>query len=121
MRAQYTYDFTGRRITKLVDYKPSADTNLTHHESRITTTYVDEHFEVREHDQPTKYVFNGSTRVARVIGSLSTSSRIQRFRVRPGWNLLSAAVSAADLSGQLRQAAPGQPSAITSIYYWNPH
>jgi hypothetical protein len=48
-----------------------------------TTLYVGKHFEVRDHDQPTKYVFNGNTRIARITGSLSTNTRIQRFRLYP--------------------------------------
>ena len=39
------------------------------------------HFEVRDHDQPTKYVFNGASRVAATTGSLSTNTRIQRLRL----------------------------------------
>jgi hypothetical protein len=35
-----------------------------------TTIYVNKYFEVREHDQPVKYIFKGDTRVARVIVSL---------------------------------------------------
>jgi len=80
-----------------------------------TTLYVGKHFEVRDHDQPTKYVFNGSTRVARINGSLSTNTRIQRFRLRPGWNLLSLAVSATNASDQLQR-----PGVITTARVWNP-
>jgi RHS repeat-associated protein len=80
-----------------------------------TTIYVGQHFEVRDLDQPTKYVFNGSTRVARITGSLSTHSRIQRVRLRSGWNLLSLAVSANDLSGQLQR-----PGVVVSARWWNP-
>src|SRR5438046_10391776 len=58
-----------------------------------TTIYVGRHFEVRDHDQPTKYVFNGATRVASIAGSLSTNTRIQRLRLHPGWNLCSIAVT----------------------------
>jgi hypothetical protein len=47
-----------------------------------TTIYVNRHFEVRGHDQPVKYVWNGETRVARITGSLSTNPRIVR-RNRP--------------------------------------
>jgi hypothetical protein len=50
-------------------------------------------FEVRDHDAPVKYVFNGATRVARVTGSLASVRRTQRVRVNRGWNLLSIAVS----------------------------
>src|SRR5436853_5908191 len=32
----------------------------------VTTLYVNRYFEVRDHDAPTKFVFNRSTRVARV-------------------------------------------------------
>ena len=39
-----------------------------------TTIYVNKHFEVRDHDQPTKYVFHGNTRVAHITGSLSTNT-----------------------------------------------
>jgi RHS repeat-associated protein len=80
-----------------------------------TTIYVGKHFEVRDHDQPTKYVFNGSIRVARIIGSLSTNTRIQRFRLHPGWNLLSLAVGATNLSDQFQR-----PGVVTSAHSWNP-
>src|SRR4051794_18914459 len=57
------------------------------------TLYVGRHFEIRDHDQPTKYVFNGETRVAEITGSLSNNSRLQRLHLQPGWNLCSLAVS----------------------------
>jgi RHS repeat-associated protein len=80
-----------------------------------TTLYVGKHFEVRDYDQPTKYVFNGDTRIARITGSLSTNTRIQRFRLRSGWNLLSLAVSATNLSDQLQR-----PGVINLARAWNP-
>src|SRR2546426_5320500 len=61
--------------------------------STTTTIYVGRHFEARDHDQPTKYVFNGATRVASITGSLSTNTRSQRLRLYPGWNLCSIAVT----------------------------
>lgn len=81
-----------------------------------TTVYVGRHFEVRGHDQPTKYIFNGSTRVAEITGSLSSNARVQRIRLFPGWNLLSVAVSVDDFVGQL---AHDQQGIIESIYLWN--
>lgn len=57
-----------------------------------STIYVGRHFEVRDHDQPTKYVFNRDTRVAEITGSLSANLRVQRLRLYPGWNLCSLAV-----------------------------
>ena len=86
MVANYAYDFTDRRITKKVFWKhgePTANTNqlatLNPQPSTTTVTYVGKHFEVREHEAPTKYVFNGNTRVARVTGTLMPANlRVQR-------------------------------------------
>src|SRR2546426_12088170 len=87
------------------------------------TVYVGRHFEVREHDQPTKYVFNGATRVATIIGSLSTNSRIQRFRLYPGWNLLSLAVTALNAREQFNSLSAsggeGQGEVVSAAYQWN--
>ena len=76
-----------------------------------TTIYVGRHFEVRGHDQPTKYVFDGSTRVAEITGSLSSNLRVQRLRLYSGWNLCSLAVS-----GPF--PATGA-EAISTAYQWN--
>jgi RHS repeat-associated protein len=86
-----------------------------------TTVYVGRHFEVREHDQPVKYVLSADTRVARITGSLSPSERIQRLRLRTGWNLLSLAVRTVDLPGQIQMndddsAAP----LLLAAYRWQP-
>ncbi len=81
--------------------------------SGVTTTiYVSRYFEVRDHDQPTKYIFNGSTRVAEVTGSLSTNPRVQRMRLFPGWNLCSVAVTGL--------FPPSGADAISAAYQWNP-
>ncbi|MEI7935495.1 MAG: toxin TcdB middle/N-terminal domain-containing protein [Verrucomicrobiota bacterium] len=107
MRAAYTYDFTDRRIIKRVQKKSHLPGGEGQGEGGIaesfTTIYVNKYFEVREHDAPTKYVWNGSTRVAHVTGSLSTNIRVQRLRLYPGWNLVSLAVttSASDLQSQI--------------------
>jgi len=85
-----------------------------------TTIYVGQHFEVRDHDAPVKYVFNGNTRVARVTGSLSPNERIQRLRLRAGWNLLSLAVTALDLRGQLQEFMNGPSPVIKALYRWQP-
>jgi RHS repeat-associated protein len=81
-----------------------------------TTVYVGRHFEVRDHEQPTKYIFNGSARVAEVSGSLRPGVRVQRLRLFPGWNLVSLAVSVDDLMGQLQASRAG----ILYAYQWNP-
>ena len=79
--------------------------------SITTTIYVGHDFEVRDHDQPTKYVFNGSTRVAEITGSLSSNLRVQRLRLYPGWNLCSVAVS-----GPFPASGA---DVISSAYQWN--
>lgn len=115
MRAQYAYDYSGRRITKIVDHKPGTAENLTPASQRRVTLYVNSGFEIRDHDQPTKYLFDGPTRVASVIGSLSSNMRIQRLRCSAGWNLLSLAVSATNFVGQLHAAS----SLLGPIFAWS--
>jgi RHS repeat-associated protein len=111
MRASYRYDYMDRRITRHVLFKgPNGQpTNST------ATIYVNKHFEVRDAEQPTKYVFNGSTRVAHVTGSLSSAPRLQRMRLATGWNIVSVAVTATNLWGQLEQ----QPSLVQVVYRWD--
>jgi RHS repeat-associated protein len=112
MRAEYRYDFTGRRVLKRVQPKPLIDSEpAAPGPQSSAVTYPGQHFEVREHDEPTKYVFNGRTRVAHVTGSLSANTRIQRFRLHPGWNLLSLAVDGATLSSRAE---------ISKVYQWQP-
>jgi RHS repeat-associated protein len=77
-----------------------------------SVSYLGKHFEVREHDAPTKYVWNGETRVARVSGSLSADSRIQRLRLWPGWNLCSLAVSV--------YLSTAEGEVVRSAFKWNP-
>ena len=109
MSAGYAYDYTDRRIVKNVTYKPGS-ANLTNHDARITTLYVNRYFEVREHDAPTKYVWNGNTRVARVTGTLNSKLRVQRLRAYPGWNLCSLAVTTTNAPGLFAAAFRWEPS-----------
>jgi RHS repeat-associated protein len=123
MRADYAYDFTDRRITKRVTKKTSATPAVGTDVGKgvkysFTTIYVGKHFEVREFDAPTKFVFNGNTRVARVTGTLSPNERVQRLRVRAGWNLLSVAVTALNGGRQLSLSAGGV--VVAEAYRWNP-
>ncbi len=111
MRAEYTYDYSDRRILKHVIYNQDS----TNRESRVTVTYVNKYFEVRERDAPTKYIWDGATRVARVTGSLSTNLRVQRLRLYPGWNLCSLAVSPpTPLWGE------GRGEVLSAAFRWNP-
>ncbi len=116
MQASYAYDYSDRRILKDVSYKPGS-ANATNHDARITTLYINKYFEVREHDAPTKYVWNGATRVAKVTGSLSANLRVQRLRVYPGWNLVSLAVTA---TNALTQLSPPPYQLIESGHKWDP-
>lgn len=109
--SEYIYDYTDRRIAKKVS---DAGTLTT------TTLYIDSYFEMREADAPVKYVWNGSTRVARVGGTLDPArKRIQRVRLWPGQNLVCLAVqetagfTAGDLFGL------GQPGGATAVSYWD--
>src|SRR2546422_2059376 len=91
---------------------------------QITATiYGGQHFEVRDHDQPTKYVFNGATRVASITGSLSANTRIQRLRLYPGWNLCSLTVSAGNALQQFNSLSAsggeGQGEAVLSSLQLN--
>jgi RHS repeat-associated protein len=65
---------------------------------------------------PTKYVWNGDIRVARVTGSLSTNVRVQRIRLWAGWNLCSLAVSA---TNGFSQPSSLIDSFIQSGFWWN--
>lgn len=107
MRAEYRYDFTDRRILKKVWSK--ATTNSAAATNVESVIYPGKHFEIRAHDEPTKYVFNGETRVARVTGSLSDNTRVQRLRLLPGWNLCSLAVSGPRWTNAV----------VTAAYKWN--
>ncbi|MBA4386928.1 MAG: hypothetical protein C0404_03040 [Verrucomicrobia bacterium] len=112
MQARYMYDYSDRRITKRVIGQTNG----------LTTTYVNKSFEVRENEQPVKYVWNGNTRVARITGTLSAvSNRVQRFTVWPGWNLLSIGVGAADAAAQIGVTNGGvevTSSVVECCYRW---
>ena len=121
MRAQYLYDYTDRRVLKKVWSKTETNGATSALAPRPTSVaYVGKHFEVREHDEPVKYVFNGETRVARITGSLSANHRIQRVRLYPGWNLVSLAVTASNLLHQLSEAGRDVPVAPSAAFLWNP-
>jgi RHS repeat-associated protein len=145
MRADYVYDYTDRRIRKRVLPKDLVGTRSTaspqfssrsapaHQPAPVaeeggeaveraptSVLYVKKFFEVREHEQPIKYVWNGGSRVARVTGSFSANERVQRLRLHPGWNLISLAVSSTNTAAQLKSTAPPGEPLIQLIYQWNP-
>jgi RHS repeat-associated protein len=97
MRAEYTYDYTDRRITKKVFPKSGGLPSTV----ADTTLYIDRTFEIREDGAVVKYVWNGETRVARFTRHLGTNLRTQRFRLREGWNLCTLAVAVTNAGTQL--------------------
>ncbi|MBW7864420.1 MAG: VCBS repeat-containing protein [Candidatus Hydrogenedentes bacterium] len=100
MRAEYRYDHAGRRVAKLVWEK---DGNGDPSPVPVQTVlYAGEHFEMRENDQQTKYVYDSEGgRLAKVTGMLDSGApRTQRFRISQGWNLFSMAVGAEDAAAQ---------------------
>jgi RHS repeat-associated protein len=114
MRAFYTYDYTGRRISKKV-FRKVGTTPETFPD--LTTLYINKFFEVREGGQPTKYVFNGDTRIARIIGTLNPAAqRVQRIPLSTGWNLIALCVDAPDAATQL---GIGTDPALTQAFRWD--
>ena len=118
MRAEYTYDFSDRRITKKVHWKdPSPEKGAQPSELdpdwRVTSTqYINQYFEVREHDAWVKYVWNGATRVARVTARLGGQHRIQHLRLQDGWNLVSLQVG-----GQFPVLDPAKNADLVACVY----
>ena len=96
--ADYTYDYSGRRITKKV----------TKDDTTTQTLYPNRVFEVRPNSAPVKYVFNGQSRIARVKGTLSPATldnRIQRIWLYEGMNLVSLAVLTDENIGEIFQGS----------------
>lgn len=115
-RAEYVYDYAGQRALKVV-YAKDADGNLLAEPTEVAQ-YPAKYFEIREAGQPVKYVYDGSTRVARAVGTLDPSApRTQRFRFATGWNLGAVAVEADDAVLQL---GFGPDARITALVRWNP-
>jgi len=116
MRAEYTYDYTGRRITKKVWNKNALGDEPDF--PTLTTLYINQNFEVREGGQPTKYVFLGDTRIARIIGTLNPAAqRMQRVPLAEGWNLVALCVEAESTAAS--QLGIGTNASIGRVYKWN--
>jgi RHS repeat-associated protein len=81
-----------------------------------SAVYVNKYFEIRDHDAPTKYVFDAKSLVATVTGTISTNARVQRLRVHAGWNLASLAVTGTNTLAQLTRF---NPELIQAAYGWN--
>ncbi|MCW5550967.1 MAG: VCBS repeat-containing protein [Verrucomicrobiae bacterium] len=117
MRAEYAYDYTDRRIMKRVWKKNSLSAPGGEGRGEVESVqYINKFFEIREHDSPVKYVWNGDTRVARVTGTLTPSAERQQFlRLHPGWNL--ASINVGNAQAQLDLA--NQPLLQTAVFWTN--
>jgi len=114
MRALYTYDYTGRRVSKAVYHKTD---DMVDEFPALTTLYINRYFEVREGGQPTKYTFLDDTRIARIIGTLNPEAqRLQRIGLSKGWNLIALCVDAPDAAQQL---GIGQNPVIVRAFRWD--
>ena len=80
----FSYDYKHTRVVKSVRRQKK--------QSRVL--YINQYFEIREGEAPTKFVYAGATRIARIKGTLTPNRpRIQRIRLTKGWNLVSLVVS----------------------------
>jgi RHS repeat-associated protein len=103
MVAAYSYDYTDRRVMKSVwPRHPLPSDGRGAGGEGTSVLYVDKYFEVREHDAPVKYIWNGNTRVARASGNLASNVRVQRLRVHRGMNMATLAVTAANAMNQFQ-------------------
>ncbi len=117
MRAEYAYDYQGTRTRKTVCYKPGS-TNYSQHDPITYVLYPEKHFEVREHEAPTKYIYHENDRVAHISGAISGRDLVQRIRVRAGWNLCSLIVRPQDLTSELSSGL--NAGLVGAAYVWNP-
>ncbi len=110
-RAAYQYDYSGRRISKRVDWK-TAGTGHNAGDVEVTL-YPRREFELRNPSQPTKYVFLNGERVAEVTGTFdATAERTQSVALDQGWNLFGTAVE-----GDADDAARLTGSGLLSFVY----
>lgn len=114
-RAEYTYDYMSRRITKRV-WRREAGAAAFPETLSSFAVYVSKYFELRDDGRPVKYVWYDQSRIARVLGTLEPGEeRIQQFRLFPGWNLLSMPLDAENAAGQLGVDAD---SNIEGCFLW---
>lgn len=109
MRAEYVYDYTDRRIVKRVLQKSEGE-----NAKPAEVYYVNQYFEVREHNTQTKYIWSDTTRVARVSERINEGDQIQRLRLNAGWNLI-----ASQVSGKFPVLDPKQNPDISASFWWS--
>jgi RHS repeat-associated protein len=114
-RVECVYDYSDTRVIKSVSRKgPNGEQENGPPELSF---YIDSNFEIRG-DRAVKFVTNGDALFARAVGTLDASAtRIQRIRLREGWNHVAIQVEATDLPGQLESGTEG---GVEAVLRWNP-
>lgn len=114
-RTEYIYDYADRRVLKRVIHSAASSLPATN-----VTVYLNRYFELRNNEEPIKYVYHGDQRVARITGSLSFNSRLQRIFLQPGWNLVSTAVDLTNAPAQLQLPDFSPITPIDQALKWDP-
>jgi RHS repeat-associated protein len=111
--ALYTYDFDGYRLLRRV-WNKAADGTIEKAPTAFVQ-YIGDYYDIREGEDPIKYVYDGEDTLALVRGSMDAEApRTQRFLASEGWNLFAMAVDAPDAMGQL-QSEGATPESIFLI------
>lgn len=77
MRTTYVYDYSDRRVMKLVE--PKSTTSITQGTTNETTLYPYRYYELRPHHIPIKYIFAGNIRIARITGSPNAGGQVHYY------------------------------------------
>ncbi len=104
VEAIYTYDYASQRVIRKVRDNTSEE----------VTKYINQEFEVRD-GKPTKYIFAGPRRIARIEGRLTDPGETleQTIPLRSGWNYFSLEVEPSDPSvGRVLEAIEGLFTAL---------
>jgi YD repeat-containing protein len=90
MRAEYTYDYTDRRISKRVHEKSPLPTQGGEGQGEgarpsLTTLYINKYFKVREHEQPTSWLRNTKSLFsAAIINKPNFRIEVPKFKTPDG-------------------------------------
>ncbi|MEZ5324652.1 MAG: RHS repeat-associated core domain-containing protein [Verrucomicrobiales bacterium] len=113
MRAEYLYDYTDRRVRKVITPNPKPEESL---QPPTRVSYINKYFELRNGEIPFKYVWDADTRISRATTPLTTSSTsIQHIRLLPGWNLCNL-----KLLGVASQLNPANQPSVNAVFWWDP-
>jgi RHS repeat-associated protein len=109
IKADYRYDYRGRRVLKSV-------ASLSAGADPQATVYVSRAYEVRPHDEVVKYVFDGARRIAQITGRVNAGTRLGRLRLSGGWNLCGLAGDVSGVGARMTGLGAG---AVDAVWRWN--